>query len=168
MEAVGGRDRVRRPRLGQGLPRDPPQRPRGSGHPGKLAAVDTGALPGDTTCYSVFALDHYKTHLAAAHSNPVLAVAPTTSTASSSSSMTTSLVKIVGAVALAVLLLAAMAFVIIKLIGRGRQDDWQYSQTSGRGGRVTMGRYEGGAALVIPAAIVVVGVVLLIAAALSL
>ncbi len=79
-----------------------------------------------------------------------------------------SLAKVVGGVAIAVLLLAALAFVVVKLINRAREDDWQYSQTSHRGGRISVGRYEGGAALVIPAAIAVVSLVLLIAAALSL
>ncbi len=76
--------------------------------------------------------------------------------------------KVVGGVALGVLLLAAVAFLAAKLIARAREDDWQYSQSSHRGSpRLALGRYEG-PALVIPAAIVVVSLVLLIAAALSL
>ena len=95
-------------------------------------------------------------------------VAASPSTGSSSSLLTSSLVKVVGGVALGVLLLAAVAFLAAKLIARAREDDWQYSQSSHRGGaRLALGRYEG-PALVIPAAIVVVSLVLLIAAALSL
>ena len=47
----------------------------------------------------------------------------------SASTLSSSLAKIVGGVALAVLLLAAIAFVVVKLINRAREDDWQYSQS---------------------------------------
>ncbi len=73
-----------------------------------------------------------------------------------------------GGVALAVLILAAIAFLIVKLVNRSREDDWQYSSGTRGGGRsLALGRYDT-AALVIPAVIVVVGLVLLVAAALSL
>jgi hypothetical protein len=140
--------------------------------PGKTTAIDNGAQPGTSYCYAVFSTNGTKFHSARSLSQDKAVAIPLITTpaptSSSSSMFSSSLAKIVGGVALAVLLLAALAFVAVKLISRAREDDWQYSQHSHRGGRVSIGRYEGGAALVIPAAIAVVSLVLLIAAALSL
>ena len=134
-------------------------------------AKDGRAVPGTAYCYAVFAANGTKfVALPAVSQNHsvTIPVAAAPSTGSSSSLLTSSLVKVVGGVALGVLLLAAVAFLAAKLIARAREDDWQYSQSSHRGGaRLALGRYEG-PALVIPAAIVVVSLVLLIAAALSL
>ena len=138
---------------------------------GKTRALDTLAQPGIAYCYAVFAANGTKfasQPTAARNHNVKIPVAVAPSTGSSSSLLTSSLVKVVGGVALGVLLLAAVAFLAAKLIARAREDDWQYSQSSHRGGaRLALGRYEG-PALVIPAAIVLVSLVLLIAAALSL
>ena len=125
-------------------------------HPG---AVDRGAVPGASYCYSVFALDGHHTHLAAASSNHVIARTPPSP---SPAIVSSSLVKAVGAIALGVLLLSAMVFLIVRLNTR---DDWHYGHPP-RGGRAAIGGYAG-SALVIPVAIMVVGLVLLIAAALS-
>jgi hypothetical protein len=141
--------------------------------PGKTTAIDRGAKPGTAYCYAVFSTNGTKFHSARSLSQNKAVTIPSpiqsqSASPSSSSMFSSSLAKIVGGVALAVLLLAAVAFTVVKLISRAREDDWQYSQSSHRGGRVSIGRYEGGAALVIPAAIAVVSLVLLIAAALSL
>ena len=123
-------------------------------------AVDRRAVPGASYCYSVFALDRHHTHLAAATSNHVIAQAPPSS---SSAIVSSSLVKAVGVLALGALLLAAMVFVVVRQSTRA---DWHYGDPP-RGGRAAIGGYAG-SALVIPVAITVVGLVLVIAAALSL
>ena len=113
-------------------------------------AVDRSAVPGTSYCYSVFALDRYHTHLAAASSNHVIARTPPSP---SPAIVSSSLVKAVGAIALGgVLLLTAMVFLIVRLNTR---DDWQYGHPP-RGGRAAIGGYAS-SALVIPVAITVVG-----------
>ena len=123
-------------------------------------ATDRSAVPGTSSCYSVFALDRFDTHLSAARSNDVVAPVPSSPTPPIVSS---SLANVVGAIALGVLLLTVMAFLVVRQINRG--DDWHYGQTP-RGGRMAIGGHAT-AALVIPVAIAVVGLVLIIAAALS-
>ncbi len=123
-------------------------------------AIDRGAVPGTSYCYSVFALDRFGTHLPAARSNAVLARVPPSP---ASPIVSSSLANVVGAIALGVLLLTVMVFLVARVTNRG--DDWHYGQTP-RGGRMAIGGYAA-AALVIPVAIAVVGLVLLIVAALS-
>ena len=116
-------------------------------------AVDRRAVPGASYCYSVFALDRYHTHLAAATSNHVIAQTPPSSSPAIASS---SLVKAVSAIVLGgVLLLTAMAFLMVRLNTRY---DRHYGHPP-RGGRAAIGGYAS-SALVIPVAITVVGLVL--------
>jgi hypothetical protein len=145
-------------------------------HGKSLSTVDTNGQQGVKLCYSVFATNGTAYPAGAAHTHLIsypgtASSSPTTSapapTTSSSSAFSSSLVKVVGGVALAVLILAALAFGAMKLIGRERQDDWQYSSGRDSGRGFALGRYDG-AALVIPAAIIVVGIALLVVAAVSL
>lgn len=122
-------------------------------------AIDRRAVPGASYCYSVFALDRYHTHLAAARSNHVIAQ---TLPSSSPAIVSSSLVKAVGATALGVVLLTAMVLSIVRLNTRG---EWHYGHPP-RGGRAAIGGYAS-SALVIPVAITVVGLVLFIAAVLT-
>ena len=123
-------------------------------------------MPGARYCYTVFSENPYgvaATHHFGLATPPAARV---TQTAVMSTAMRIAL-EIVAAVALGVLLLAVLVLLVLKLVGGGREDDWRYGQSHHGGERMVLGRYEG-AALVIPAVLAVVGLVLLIVVVLSL
>jgi hypothetical protein len=128
--------------------------------------VDSTVAAGVRYCYTVFSKNRYG--VAATHGFG-LAAAPAARvvhTAVISTAMRIAL-EIVAAVATGVLLLAAVVLLVLKMAGGARHDGWQYRQPHHGGERMVLGRYEG-AALVIPAVIAVVSLVLLIVVVLSL
>ncbi len=139
-------------------------------------ATDRNAVAGTPNCYVVFAGDRFANFSVPAQADRGQMVGLKTVAASqsgsgssaaaaSSSGLSSNLTRIVAIVGIAVLLLAAVATLLVRVMNR-RRDDWQYS--SGRdSGRVALGNYSTGA-LVIPAVIALIGFALLVAVAVSL
>ena len=145
LECGRGSDRLPGHRHSRTLPVARPRHGRSRSPPGKTAAVDTAAVAARPLLLRGVRHQRHEISFARGLSdgfNWVALAAATRNhrpTSSSSSMFSSSLAKVVGGVAIAVLLLAALALVVVKLINRAREDDWQYSQTSHRGGRISVG-----------------------------